>query len=78
VQIIHSLVQIEFFYWASASYRIGTECERRHLQGLISAGTHGDWVPLLFLTAGTQFPLKWTAQRERRVPNSAHRISGVW
>jgi len=30
---------------------------------------------LTFLTVGTQFSLKWTAQQECRVPNSYHRIS---
>jgi len=33
---------------------------------------------LTCLTAGTQFPLKWTGQRERRVRNSYHGISDVW
>jgi len=36
--------------------------------GLNFSGNARELSSLTFLTAGTQFPLKWTAQRERRVP----------
>jgi len=46
--------------------------------GLNFSGNACELSSLTFLTAETQFPLKWMAQWERRVPNSSHRISGVW
>jgi len=48
------------------------------LAGLNFSGNAGELSSLTFFTAGTQFPLKWTFHRERRVPNSSDRISGVW
>jgi len=53
------------------------DCDRL-TAGLNFSGNARELSSLTFLTAEKQFPLKWTAQRERRVPNSSHRISGVW